>query len=347
MHIAHINLASGFSGGERQTLILIEQQLREKIQVTVIANPKSIFVDKVRELGVEPILIQHYLLGHHKAFTEGCDLIHVHEGRAIYWAYLQSKRYKIPYIVTRRIDNPFKAKLLSRLAYQGATAIVGLSQAILSQIETSYPQQHKVLIPSSPVVYPVDSENAAIIKQRFSGKFIVIQASNLLMHKGHQTTIEVARRLEKKEPNIQFVFLGDGEQMKALQAQADQLSNITFMGKQTNMGDWFNVADLFIHPSYSEGLGSVILEAMQEGVPVVASNAGGIPDIVQNNITGLLVEARQIEPLADAIASMKNNEQLRETCINGARQMLCRFNIDQTSQQYYRLYSDIASARTC
>jgi len=341
MHICHVNLATGFSGGESQTLLLIKQQLSEGYELTVVANPKSPLVDKLKGLTVTLVLTTHFTLKHQKSITASCQLIHVHEGRAIYWAWLQSLLHDIPYIVTRRIDNPLKNKLLSRLAYSRATFLVGLSDAITKQLARRYEATKIEKIPSSPVSYPLVPTSITAIKEQFTGKFVVLQASNLLTHKGHQTTIEAAYRIEKLDPNIQFVFLGDGDQMQALKAQASALNNISFMGKQRNMGDWFASADLFIHPSYSEGLGSVILEAMQAGLAVVASNAGGIPDIVHNRHTGLLVEARQAAPLVDAIITMKNDVQLKEGCIKGANEMLSRFKIEQTSQQYRALYQQV------
>lgn len=341
MHICHVNLASGFSGGERQTLQLIKQQLKLGYQLTVVANPESPFADEIKKLPCKLVLASHFLMQHKKPITAECHLIHVHEGRAIYWAWLQSLLFAIPYMVTRRIDNPLKDKWLSRKAYENASFLVGLSNAITDAIKTRHPNAKIYKIPSSPVVYPVNKQLLSEIKNQFSNKFMVIQAANLLKHKGHLTTIEAARSLQLTHPNIHFVLLGDGPERENLEKQADGLTNITFAGKQSEMGNWFAAADLLIHPSYSEGLGSVILEAIQAGLPVIGSSVGGIPDIIDDGVSGLLIESGNEQALANAIVSIASDNELKNCLIIGGKEKLKQFDIAYTCSLYEALYKEI------
>ena len=343
MHICHVNLASGFSGGERQTLQLITQQLKEGYQLTVVANPKSPLVDEIRKLDCKVVLTTHFVKGHSKSITQGCKAIHVHEGRAIYWALIQSKLFGVPYIITRRIDNPLKRKFLSSLAYSNASALIGLSNEIVERIKEQYPNKSIYKIPSSPVSYPINSVEVKKIQERFRNKIIVIQAANLLHHKGHETTLLAAKYLKESHNNIELVLLGDGKERDNLETLAEKyaLSNVTFAGKQTNMGDWFEAAHLMIHPSYSEGLGSVILEGIHAGLPAVGTRAGGIPDIIQDQYSGLLVEPRDGKGLARAIVMLAENEELRQTLINGAKDVLSKFDISYTSKLYRKVYEQL------
>ncbi|PKG38100.1 glycosyltransferase family 4 protein [Psychromonas sp. Urea-02u-13] len=341
MHICHVNLASGLSGGERQTLQLIKQQVKEGYRITVVANPKSPFFDEIKKLPVTLVLASHFTLAHKKSVTDNCDLVHVHEGRAIYWAWLQKALFNIPYIVTRRIDNPLKRKWLAVKAYSSASAVVGLSRAIVAEIQKSYPQITTYKIPSSPVSYLSDTSTVEQLKKRFSGKFKVIHAANLLKHKGHEVGIEAAKLLEKMAPEIQLIFLGDGPQRESLVKQAEGMSNVSFMGKQTNMGDWFTATDLLIHPSHSEGLGSVILEAMVAGLPVIGTNAGGIPDIIDDQQSGLLIEANDAKQLADAILAVYQQPELRKKLIAGGQVKLQQFDIVTTSISYREVYENV------
>ncbi|MFV0447203.1 MAG: glycosyltransferase family 4 protein [Vibrio sp.] len=342
-HICHVNLASGYHGGENQTLQLIKQQIKMGYQLTVVANPNSPFFHKVSELPCRVVACKHYLLQHAKSVTQGCSLIHVHEGRAIYWAWLQNKLHNIPYIVTRRIDNPLKKKWLANQAYSNASALVGLSNMIASRIQAAYPNKMLEIIPSSPVTYPVNEENVKLIKQQFTGRFLIIHAANMLKHKGFDVTLAAAKQLQESGSPVHFALLGDGKERTALELQAKSLSNVTFMGKQSNMGDWFAAADLLIHPSYSEGLGSVILEAMGSGLPVIGTNAGGIPDIIENNHSGLLIEPGDAHSLANAITKIRTDEQLREKLSTGRQQKLTTFLIEYTALRYQELYSRVAA----
>jgi glycosyltransferase involved in cell wall biosynthesis len=338
MKICHVNLARGFSGGERQTLQLILQQIKEGYQLVVVAKPDTPFANEIKKLDCTLVTTSHFLFNHKKSITVGCELIHVHEGQAIYWAWLQNLLHHVPYIVTRRIDNPLKNKFLSNIAYQKASCLVGLSEAIVDAIKIRHPNAITHKIPSSPVAYPVNAELIANIKNQFKDKVIVIQASNLLKHKGHNTSIEAFKLLQGSHPEFQLVLLGDGPEKENLRQQSQGMSNITFAGKQTDMGNWFAAADIFIHPSHSEGLGSVILEAIQAGLPVIGTNAGGIPDIIENNVSGLLVEAGNGRSLAEAITLMAEDEALKTRLLAGGKEKLKLFDIVYTCSLYDAIY---------
>ncbi|MFM2481329.1 glycosyltransferase family 4 protein [Celerinatantimonas sp. YJH-8] len=344
MKILHVNLASGYSGGENQTLQLIQEQQRLGYQLAVVANPKSPFADKIRQLDIPVYTCSHFLLKHSRQLTEGCQLIHVHEGKAIYWAAIQGWLYKVPYLVTRRIDNPIKNKKLLRWSYRQASAAVALSQVIADRIEqaTHHPNIH--IIPSSPVSYPVDPQQVAQLKARFADQFIVIQAGNLLAHKGFDVTVKAAQVLAQQAPAIQLVFLGDGPERAALEQQAHALKNVTFAGKQPReqMGNWFAAADLQVHPSYSEGLGSVILEGMQSGLTVIGSRAGGIVDIIQDRQNGLLIEPGNDQELATAILELYQNPPFRQQLAAQAQRSMQAFAIETTAQRYSDLYRKVA-----
>ncbi|MPX96745.1 glycosyltransferase [Salinivibrio sp. VYel6] len=342
MHICHINLASGFSGGERQTLTLIQQQAQMGYQLTAVVNPKSPLVNELRAIPqCQIVLCPHYTRRHGRSITATCDLVHVHEGRAIYWALLQHLLHRVPYIVTRRIDNPLKKKWLSQLAYRKASALVGLSSEIIHQLEKRHPSAKLVKIPSSPVTYPVSQDKVEQINAHFRGKFLVIHAANMYAHKGFDVTIEAARLLADTSPDIQFCLLGDGKERASLEAQAQGLTNVHFMGKQTNMGDWFAAADLLIHPSYTEGLGSVILEAMAAGLPVIGARAGGIPDIITDGISGLLIEVGASSQLAKFITNIATDTAFRDHLITGSLEQAKTFDVSQTALTYQTLYQKV------
>ncbi len=341
MHICHVNLASGYHGGENQTLTLIKQQIAMGYPLTVVANPKSPFAQAIRKLDCRLVLAKNYFQAHRKTVTAGCNLIHVHEGRAIYWAWIQSQLFGIPYIVTRRIDNPLKKKFLANLAYRHASAAVGLSNEIVARIQDAYPQLTTYKIPSSPVAYPVDAAQVAAIKNQFSNKFLVIHAANMLKHKGFNVTIDAARKLEASHPQVHFALLGDGKERETLAAQASGLSNLSFMGKQSNMGCWFAAADLMIHPSYTEGLGSVILEGLHAGLTAIGSRAGGIPDIIEDRVSGLLITPGDSQALAESVIELVENSELKSRLVAGAQHKLKAFDIQQTALLYQDIYQKV------
>ncbi|MGB2080112.1 MAG: glycosyltransferase family 1 protein, partial [Vibrio sp.] len=202
MKICHVNLASGFSGGEQQTLQLLKRQVRDGLSPVLVANEKGLLAYEARRVGCQVITTKHFSKQHSKKITQDCDAMHVHEGRAIYWALIQHLRHGIPYIITRRIDNPIQLKLTNKFAYNRASALVGLSSAIVSRLEEHFDSSKIYKIPSSPVSYPVDQNKLDQIWNRYRGKFIIIQAAKMLEHKGFDTTIQAARSLCSVTPPI-------------------------------------------------------------------------------------------------------------------------------------------------
>lgn len=110
--------------------------------------------------------------------------------------------------------------------------------------------------------------------------------------------------LVKKFPEAQFVIVGDRETSANLKALAGQLNcreNFKFLGHQKNVLAVVSLFDVFVCCSHSEGLGMSIAEAMASAKPVVGTRVGGIPEIVNDGVTGLLVEPMKIDQLAAAI----------------------------------------------
>lgn len=342
MHICHVNLASGYSGGENQTLLLIKEQLKQGYRLAVVANPKSPFYQACSELDLQLLPCSQFLRQHPRTLTKEYPLVHVHEGKAVYWAWLQKCLHGAPYIITRRVDNPLKKKVLLRKAYEHACGVVALSTAIQQAILSRLPGLDVSIIPSSPVTYPTSEALPKEISQ--SGQdpeFRVIQAGKFYAHKGHETTIGAARILAEEQPDIHIYLLGDGPDLDRIRSLSAGLRNVSFVGQQRNMGAWFEAANLLIHPSNSEGLGSVILEAMAAGLPTIGARAGGIPDIISDQHNGLLIEPGDSRGLAEAITKMKEDVQFRDQVLANTQETLDSFSIQRCAQRYESLYRSI------
>ncbi|MEZ8195332.1 glycosyltransferase family 4 protein [Vibrio cortegadensis] len=340
MHICHVNLATGFSGGERQNLVLIKHQIEMGYDITVVAHPRSPFYDEVEKLPCRLFPTKHFLFNHRRCITNGCTVMHVHEGRAIYWAYIQKLLFGTQYIITRRIDNPLKNKRLSRMAYADATHITGVSNKVVEVILDRHPDAKCSFIPDSPARYPYDPVAVQKIRERFDNKFLIIKAAKMYPHKGFDVAINAAKGLQS-QTDIHFALLGDGPEEESLHQLAHDIDNVSLVGNQPNIGDWFKAADLLIHTSYTEGMGSVILEAMAAGLPVIGSKAGGIPDVIQDSVSGLLFDVGDAMQLSQLIQKIKRSDELYEQLKLGAKNNLIKFEIETTAQEYEAIYQQI------
>lgn len=343
MNICHVNLARGFSGGERQTLELLKTQLAMGMDVLAVTHPDSPLTNSIEMLRVETVTARSFLDGHFvKALKKTNLILHAHDGRAVHWCAVHKLLFKTPFILTRRIDLPIRKNIATKWSYAKADYQVAISSAIKNILEVQNPSVPTCLIPSSPVSYPVDEAKVEQYQNQL-GKdhFFVVHAAKMLSHKAFDITIQAALILSQTAPSVQILLLGDGPLEKDIRKQAASLPNVKFLGKQRDMGNWFKIADVLMLPSRTEGLGSVLLEAMLAGVPVIGTSVGGIPDIVKNELTGLLIPPNNPNALAQAILRLKSDEALRQQLIKEASSFVLGLSIEHSAEKYSSIYENI------
>ncbi|WP_458525170.1 glycosyltransferase family 4 protein [Onishia taeanensis] len=340
MKIIHVNLAKGFRGGERQTELLVrELAKRPEVHQWLACRRDSPLRQRLAGLPrLGFIAADHQLAGHVAAGRLAVDIVHAHDAKAIHWAGLHRLCFRVPYLLTRRVDTPVKNKLSNRLFYRGAATRVAISTPIRQHL-LDYKWGDVALIPSVFSGGEAEPGVARALRQTFPGKYLIGHVGALVdRHKGQRVLIEAARRLEASRPDVQVLFFGRGDDAEMLAAEASDLANVTFMGFKDNIGDYLPGFDLFAFPSRNEGLGSVLLDVMHAGVPVVASRVGGIPDIVRDDETGLLITPGDPEALAQAIGRIQDDPALAQQLVDGARARLERYTSRAMAEAYWALY---------
>lgn len=342
--ICHINLAKGFRGGERQTELLIRAiGAFEDVSQTAILRKDSPLIDRLD--GSCPRLDLHVVSKPYIRYAfliRNCSLVHAHEAKAAQFAYLSSRLYRRPYLITRRVPNPIKSNPLSRRIYVKSNRVVALSGAIRDLLVKYDSRLKPVIIPSMVSNLPFDPVSKDEIRRRFAGKFLVGHAGALVnRHKGQQFLIEAARTLQNDCPEIHFLLLGNGEDERWLRSQAIGLSNVTFEGFRENLGDYLAAFDLFVFPSLQEGLGSVLLDAMQFRLPIVASNVDGIPDIIEHAKNGMLVPPGNAAALVMAIKALYYNGQMRKVISENGYSESIRYQPRAIAERYLSIYQEI------
>ena len=136
------------------------------------------------------------------------------------------------------------------------------------------------------------------------GDLVVGTTGRLTSVKGHRYLIEAAGNIVNARPNTTFVFLGDGELSDELKNMASKLGikeKVKFLGWRPDVAEVMSAFDLFVLPSLNEGMGRVLVEAMALGKPIVASDVGGVPDLVVHGENGYLVPPGDVEKLVNSI----------------------------------------------
>ena len=172
-------------------------------------------------------------------------------------------------------------------------------------------------------------------------KTIITNISAIEHIKGIDTILQAVALLKRRGIEVIFAHIGGlrsntleqqqyADLLKQMVVDLDIKDNVVWLGRRTDVQDILPMADIYVHPSRSEGLGSVLLEASVAGLSLVGSIVGGIPEIVQHNVNGLLINADNTEQLADAIEQVL---MTKHTYGEKAREMVYQ-TFDQTRQAH-------------
>jgi glycosyltransferase involved in cell wall biosynthesis len=344
LSICHVNLAKGFRGGERQTQILIESLAEAGVQQLLVARADSPLHDKLSGTrGLIHIKAQKpYIAAISKVARFKPSIVHVHDAKAAQWALLSRWLVKIPYLITRRVPNPLGKNFFTRAVYRNAVAVVTLSNAIKCCVNDLLPDIQVQIIPSMYATFPVDKKEVEQLRNRYKGKYVVGHIGALVnKHKGQSVIIEAARQLLDKHPEIHFVLLGEGKDEQNLRQRAKGLNNIEFTGFVPDVGNWIAVFDLFVFPSFQEGLGSTLLDVMQGACPIIASATDGILDVIEHEVNGLLIPVGNSEKLVEAIEMLHADPAMREQLIQAGLHRLGLYSPQRISGKYIELYQKL------
>ncbi len=291
--------------------------------------------------------------------AEHADLVHVHSRRgADIWAGLAAKREAVPAILSRRVDNPEK-RWLVKFKYGLYRRVITISQGIRQVLieQAGVAQEKIVCVPSA-----VDTERfqpAAAAEQRAwfvrefglrEGELAVGMLAQFIERKGHRVLIEALPSVLQRAPNTRILLFGQGplaEEMRRLCAERGLSERVLFAGFRTDMEKILPSLDLVVHPALMEGLGVSLLEAAACAVPIIASDAGGMPEIVRDGITGRLIPPGDKQALGSAMIELLSNADLRRRCGAAGRQLVeAEFSLPAMVAGNYRVYQEVLGTAT-
>jgi glycosyltransferase involved in cell wall biosynthesis len=168
----------------------------------------------------------------------------------------------------------------------------------------------------------------------------------MVPEKGQTYLIQALSRLKEKGVKIRCIFVGEGPLQNQLEIRATELGVVDFcdfIGRRLDIELIYPALDIFVLPSLREPFGLALLEAMASGVPVVATDSGGPPAIINNNENGMLVPAKDEKALADRILDLIANKDRRERIgASGRRTVKAKFDIRSTVSQIQKVYYSVA-----
>lgn len=286
------------------------------------------------------------------------DLVHTHGVRANLVARLAAARENVPVVTTVHsvlqydYDWPFKsllARFLTRLTNKYSDKFIAISGAIATEIQQMGVPREKIVIihnglDSGKFSTPREAREVKRELELDPLRQTITMIARLHPVKGHEYFLRAARKVIDAGIKVQFLIIGEGKERRRLEQQVRELGLaevVRIPGYYSPVEDIYGVSDILCVPSVMEGLGLVVLEAMYFNVPVVASNTGGIPEIINDRADGLLVEPRDYEGLAQAIMNILADPDLAIRLTTNAREKVNQFTLENMADKVEQVYDEV------
>src|SRR3954454_6311055 len=250
------------------------------------------------------------------------DIIHAHDPHGVAMAALalsmSTQLAKPPLVAARRVDFHLRGNALSRWKYRQVDCFICASEAVRKMlIADGVPAARAVTVHEGIDLGHVDAAPPADLHAELwlpHNSPIVGNVAALVPHKGQRHLIEAAAIVVKQVPDARFVIAGAGELRASLERQIKERhleKHVFLLGFRPDVLSLHKAFDVFVMSSVTEGLGTSLLAPRACGKPIVATTAGGMPEVVADGDTGILVPPRDDAALAAAIVRMLKDERLR------------------------------------
>ena len=356
--ILHISSAISWRGGEQQIANLVEGLKivnKEVKQIVFCAKNSAIenyleenninFISEKKRSAVSFFFIKS-LYKCIKTFEP--DIIHIHDSHAhtaCVIAHFLGK-FKTPIVLHRRVDFKVKRSFFSNFKYKYnyIKKVISVSEAIKNIIHPNVKAPIEVIYSSwrrasISIAGVIDLKKELGISE--SSK-LVGNISALVDHKDYPTFIKTASKIITLYSDIHFVIVGEGELRETIEKKIKSLgldNKIHLLGFRKDIVEIMKSLDIFFMPSKMEGLGSIIYTAFGCRIPVVATNTGGIPELIKHNSTGYLADTGDYSTLSNLILEVLENK--RPLITENAHKLALENLYVNMAESTYKVYLDL------
>lgn len=247
-------------------------------------------------------------------------------------------------------------RLVNFFAFRGLANIVSVSRAGMADIIRMNPgldPRKLVAIPNGldcgPFLAPPSGTRETVLPGCPREDFVFAMVGRLAPVKNHSAVLQAVARLRDEFPRLRLVIVGRGPLEAVLKAQVAKLKladRVDFLGYRTDVPEILKQVDAYLMPSFREGFGLALAEAMVSGLPVIASGRGGMLELVPDRRYGLLVEPDSVESIASAMAELLSNspQQNRELGERARARILEHYTAEKMAEAYEALYRQVLAA---
>jgi glycosyltransferase involved in cell wall biosynthesis len=356
LRVLHVIRATGISGAERQLIDLlsadnlwsgVHRELRLLAARDLDLVPVAALFRGDCSLSVSPMRrdASRALVSLLRREFQRVDVVHTHLVHADWHALAASRRRRAAWVTTKHNDDQFRRLMAFRAVEARVNRAADATIAISDSLARFTERQTGVRPHVIPYGYGgpvVDARPEA----RKTPPFSLLAVGRLTRQKGFDTAVRALPQVVEALPGTTLTIAGDGPERRALERLASELGvadSITFRGWVEEVRELMLAHDLLIHPARWEGFGLVLLEAMSARLPVVASNAGAIPDVLGKEARAALVRPDQPDALAMAITMVLRDPSWRLKLADvGVERLRNRFSMRGSAANLQRLYAEIS-----
>ncbi|MBK8816888.1 MAG: glycosyltransferase family 4 protein [Methylococcaceae bacterium] len=360
-------------GVPEHLLTLTEGLVQHGYDVAIVCNHISDPIKlRLQELGIHNIkLIKLHRLPHpgdlisiwhlYNYLRESkFDIVHTHMSKAALLGCLTAQAAKVPVIVNTAhnlgclaFKNPLVKALFwmyDKALFAVATdAVILVSDSIRKQVIANrlLPEHKAIYVPNGIKVNDSTAGlgEVLVLKNQLKiapDNFVIGTVARLVWFKGLHTLIAAMPDILKEHPNTTLIIIGDGPLKQELEQQARVLKvaqSVMFLGERSDAVELLPVLDIFVLPSVSEGMPITILEAMAAAKPVVATKVGGIPELVSDGQTGILVPSEEPKSMALAISKLLSDPYLCKIMgLSGKKRVINEFSVSNMVENTISAY---------
>lgn len=277
---------------------------------------------------------------------QDAQIVHANGTRAMIYGGLAAKIARCPAVWHVRVAD--SDGLLDRALYKLSAAVIVNSDAVSHRVSWGTADRlHRIYNGVDTVRFaprsPSPVQRAAL--GLTTGDPVVVSVGRFVPYKGYEDLLHAAAIVHRQDAAVHWVLVGDGELRSDLGQKAEELGIhqvIHFTGWLDDVRDMLALADVFVLPSHGEHFGRVLIEAMAMGRAVVATDAGGVPEIVRHGVTGCLVAPNRPDCLAESVQEMlAQSDRARQFGRAGRRAVEDRFSLQAHADQIQSLYHQL------
>ena len=356
MNILHVCGKKDWGGGENQLLLTIKEiEKNDKINQFILCPTKSLIFENLAKLKFRTKIFKspkkinidpRFIYSIYKIVKNNyIDVIHIHDPDAHTFVVLAIDIFKIKtkVVLHKKTIFPIKNKKYSFYKYNHRSIkhIICVSEASKKSIEDTIRN-----IPISVIHDAINIQEIDFFERKKNNFYTILNIANHTRHKNLNTLIEIANQCVNLEKlPFKFIQIGHGKLTQELIQKRDHLNlkdSFEFIGFINDVDYFYKTSDAFLLTSVREGLGVSILEASLYKLPIVSSNVGGIPEIVENNVNGLLCDYNDLNCYVQNLKRIFNSKELTDNLTRNAHQkVLDDFSPNVMIEKLVKIYFNI------